>query len=202
MNSYLAEQFKPVIRATFKGGGWYSRWKTADELRKHQASIDDKADNASTEESINNAIANIQVLQQELEAAATANELDEFIDRYNKDMAARNKDASQSEENLSTALSSISTIEKDLGEMSETWKFVDRFIKNTPEGIVVGNDTTGSYILIKEDRLSFYSNNQEVAFISQNLMEISRGAFVEEIQIAKYKFEESTDNHLTIRYVG
>lgn len=198
----ISERLKPTLHATFKGGGWYNRWKTEDELRKHQAEIDDKADNASTEESINNAIANIQVLQQELEAAATANELDDFIDRYNEDMESRAKDERASEENLSTALSSISTIEKDLGEMSETWTFIDRFIKNTPEGIVVGNDTTGSYILIKEDRLSFYSNSQEVAFISQNLMEISRGAFVEQIQIAKYQFEESTNNHLTIRYVG
>ena len=198
----ISENLKTTLHAIFKSSGWYNRWKTADELRKHQAEIDDKADNASTEESINNAIANIQVLQQELEAAATANELDDFIDKYNKDMAARNKDASQSEDNLSTALSSISMIEKDLGEMSETWKFVDRFIQNTPKGIVVGNESTGSYILIKEDRLSFFSNSQEVAFISQNLMEISRGAFVEQIQIAKYQFEESTNNHLTIRYVG
>ena len=202
MNKYIAEQLKPKIFCNFKGGGWYSRWKTEDELRKHQAEIDDKADNASTEQSINDVVTAMQVLQQEIEAAATANELDDFIDRYNKDMESRANDKRESEDSLSTALTSVSMIEKDLGEMSETWTFIDRFIQNTPKGIVVGNESTGSYILIKEDRISFYSNSQEVAFISQNLMEISRGAFVEQIQVAKYQFEESTNNHLTIRYVG
>ena len=164
--------------------------------------IDGKADGSATEAALNEAASKLQVLQQEIEAAATSNELKDFIDKYNKDMASRDKDARESESSLSDALASISSIQTNMGDMSATWQFIDRFIKNTPQGIVVGNDSSGSYILIKEDRLSFYSNGQEVAFISQNLMEISRGAFVEQIQIAKYQFEESTTNHLTIRYVG
>lgn len=175
-------------------------WRPAPE--DIQSSIDQKADGTATETSLNEAASKLQVLQQEVEAAATANELSDFIDRYNKDMSSRDQATKESEASLSDALTSISAIRTNLGDMSETWEFIDRFIKNTPQGIVVGNDSTGSYILIKEDRLSFYSNGQEVAFISQNLMEISRGAFVEQIKIAKYQFEESTANHLTVRFVG
>lgn len=167
-----------------------------------QSLIDLKADGTSTEAALNEAAAKLQVLQQEVEAAATSNELKDFIDKYNKDMTSRDNAARESESGLSSALTSITAIQNNLGDMSETWTFIDRFIKNTPQGVVVGNDSSGSYILIKEDRLSFYSNGQEVAFISQNLMEISRGAFVEQIQIAKYQFEESTTNHLTVRFVG
>src|SRR5699024_5893332 len=46
----LSEQLKPVIKATFKGGGWYNRWKTEQDLIKHQEDIDNKTDQEITDE--------------------------------------------------------------------------------------------------------------------------------------------------------
>src|SRR5699024_8631983 len=46
----LSEQLKPVIRATFKGGGWYNRWKTEQDLIKQQEDIDKKTDQEITDE--------------------------------------------------------------------------------------------------------------------------------------------------------
>ena len=136
-------------------------------------------------------------LQQEPEAAATASELSDFIQEYNKELAARESEKRDSESRLSKAQEAIDIITNDMRDRSESWNFLDRSISNTPEGMVIGNESTGSYLLIKEDKISFFSNGNEVAFISQNLMEISRGAFVEEIQISKYKLEGNTrNNHL------
>src|SRR5699024_12237890 len=46
----VLEQLKPVIRATFKGGGWYNRWKTEQDLIKQQEDIDNKTDQEITDE--------------------------------------------------------------------------------------------------------------------------------------------------------
>ena len=142
-------------------------------------------------------------LQQEIEAAATASELSDFIKEYNKELAVRESEKKESENRLNNAQSAIDLITNEMKDRSETWNFLERNISNTQDGILIGNKSTGSYLLINENRISFYSNGSEVAFISQNLMEISRGAFVEEIQISKYKLEGHTkNNHLTFRYVG
>lgn len=167
-----------------------------------QSSIDSKADSEATEQALNEATALLQTLQQEVRAAALDGELKDFIVRYNKEQKALDADKKESNKRLQEALNSISLLTNNMGDMSETWNFVDRYIKNTPQGIVVGNHEKGSYILIKEDRLSFFSNNEEVAFIAQNLMEISRGAFVEQIQISQYIFEKYGTNQLVIRYAG
>lgn len=42
MNKHIAEQLKPQIRCFFKGGGYYSRWKTEQELERQQADIDSR----------------------------------------------------------------------------------------------------------------------------------------------------------------
>lgn len=167
-----------------------------------QSSIDSKADSEATEQALNEATALLQTLQQEVRAAALDGELKDFIARYNEEQKALDEDKKESNKRLQEALNSVSLLTNNMGEMSETWNFVDRYIKNTKEGIVVGNYEEGSYILIKEDRLSFFSNNEEVAFIAQNLMEISRGAFVEQIQISQYIFEKYGTNQLAIRYAG
>ena len=167
-----------------------------------QAGIDSKADSETTEQALNEATALLQTLQQEVQAAALDGELKDFIKQYNEEQKALDADKKESNKRLQEALNSVSLLTNNMNNMSETWNFVDRFIKNTPEGIVVGNHEEGSYILIKEDRLSFFSNNEEVAFIAQNLMEISRGAFVEQIQISQYIFEKYGTNQLAIRYAG
>lgn len=167
-----------------------------------QSGIDSKADSEATEKALNETISQLQTLQQEVQAAALDGELKDFIKQYNEEQKALDEDKKESNKKLQEALNSVSLLTNNMNNMSETWNFVDRYIKNTPQGIVVGNHEEGSYILIKEDRLSFFSNNEEVAFIAQNLMEISRGAFVEQIQISQYIFEKYGTNQLAIRYAG
>ena len=183
---------KPNLNVVFKSKGWKHKFATD----KLESDIVDKVDTQELESTLMD-------LQQELAAAATSGELSDFVERYNKDLAARESDKQESENSLAKAQNSIDLIVNEMGDRSESWNFLERNISNTPEGIVIGSKSDGSYILIKEDRISFYSNGNEVAFFSQNLLEITRGAFVEEIQIAGYKLEGSTaDDHLTFRYVG
>src|SRR5699024_2119888 len=70
-----------------KGSVPLTEWVPAHE--DLQSSIGKKADSTATEEALNEAAAKLQVLQQEVEAAATTNELNDFIDKYNKDTASR-----------------------------------------------------------------------------------------------------------------
>ena len=188
----LSESLKPNLNVVFKSKGWKQKSATD----KLVSDFLDKVDTQGLGVTLMN-------LQQEPAAAAASGELSDFIRRYNEDLDARESDKKKSESSLAKAQDSIDLIVNEMGDRSESWNFLERNISNTPEGILVGSKSNGSYILIKEDRISFYSNGSEVAFFSQNLLEVTRGAFVEEMQVGAYKLEGSTMNdHLTFRYVG
>lgn len=190
-------------------GQWLEIEKESVKLEKGNKPTDwtpapeDVEDQINTKANAEEIASALMDLQQEIEAAATANELSDFIKEYNKELAVRESEKKDAEKRLTNAQNAVDLITNEMKDKSETWEFLERNIGNTPDGILIGNESTGSYLLINENRISFYSNGSEVAFISQNLMEISRGAFVEEIQISKYKLEGHTkNNHLTFRYVG
>src|SRR5699024_5286532 len=46
----VLEELTPTLHATFKGGGWYNRWKTEQDLIKQQEDIDNKTDQEVTDE--------------------------------------------------------------------------------------------------------------------------------------------------------
>src|SRR5699024_6529946 len=46
----VLEELTPTLHATFKGGGWYNRWKTEQDLIKQQEDIDKKTDQEVTDE--------------------------------------------------------------------------------------------------------------------------------------------------------
>ena len=167
-----------------------------------QAKLDEKADTSDTEARLNEISSELLVKQQEIEAAATAGELDAFVKKYNQEQEAYAKEKKASEEALASAEDAIDLITNKMDNMAETWEFFDEYIKFDKGSIILGNETEGSHVRIHNDRISFYSNGYEVASITQGKMTIEAGTFVEEIQISEFKFQKSSNGHLTVRYVG
>lgn len=181
-------------------GNKISAWSQSPE--DTQSQIDEKANQTDTEERLNEIASELLVKQQEIEAAATAGELDAFVKKYNQEQEAFAKEKKASEEALASAEDAIDLITNKMDNMAETWEFFDEYIKFEKGSIILGNETEGSHVRIHNDRISFYSNGYEVAAITQGRMTIEAGTFVEEIQISEFKFQKSSNGHLTVRYVG
>ena len=89
------------------------------------------------------------------------------------------------------------------GESKKVTNFIETVITESEEGIFIANKGNSTGILISNDRISFVDGTTEVAYISNQMMQINHGIFVESATIAKFKFEliPGTET-LAIQWVG
>ena len=175
------------------------------QLQEIKTSIDSKADQGITQEQLNALNEKAGVIQAELEAKASADTLDNWIKAY-QDFVKSNETARvQAEKELISASQRVSSIAKDLGELSDRWNFIDTYMSSSNEGLVIGkNDGSSSMLFSPNGRISMYSAGVEVMYISQGVIHIENGIFSKTIQIGRYREEQYHINPdmNVIRYVG
>lgn len=175
------------------------------QLKEIKTSIDSKADRGLTQEQLNALNEKAGLIQAELEAKASADTLDNWIKAY-RDFVQSNETArAQAEKDLISASQRVSSIAKDLGELSDRWNFIDTYMSSSNEGLVIGkNDGSSSMLFSPNGRISMYSAGVEVMYISQGVIHIENGIFSKTIQIGRFREEQYHINPdmNVIRYVG
>ena len=170
-----------------------------------QRDIDSKADQVLTQEQLNALNEKAGIIQAELEAKASADDLDNWIKAY-KDFVKANETArAQAEKDLISASQRVSSIAKDLGELSDRWNFIDTYMSSSNEGLVIGkNDGSSSMMFNPNGRISMFSAGVEVMYISQGVIHIENGIFSRTIQIGRFREEQYHINPdmNVIRFVG
>ena len=170
-----------------------------------ETDINSKADQGLTQEQLNALNEKAGIIQAELEAKASADTLDNWIKAY-KDFVNANETARvQAEKDLISASQRVSSIAKDLGELSDRWNFIDTYMSSSNDGLVIGkNDGSSSMLFSPSGRISMYSAGVEVMYISQGVIHIENGIFSKTIQIGRYREEQYHINPdmNVIRYVG
>ena len=168
-------------------------------------SLNSKADQGLTQEQLNALNEKAGIIQAELEAKASADILDNWIKAY-KDFVQSNEAArAQAEKDLISASQRVSSIAKDLGELSDRWNFIDTYMSSSNEGLVIGkNDGSSSMLFSPNGRISMFSAGVEVMYISQGVIHIENGIFSKTIQIGRFREEQYHINPdmNVIRYVG
>lgn len=167
--------------------------------------INSKADQGLTQEQLNALNEKAGIIQAEVEAKASADDLDNWIKAY-KDFVKANETArAQAEKDLISASQRVSNIAKDLGEFSDRWNFIDTYMSSSNEGLVIGkNDGSSSMMFNPNGRISMFSAGVEVMYISQGVIHIENGIFSKTIQIGRFREEQYHINPdmNVIRYVG
>lgn len=170
-----------------------------------ESDINSKADQGLTQVQLNALNEKAGIIQAELEAKASADTLDNWIKVY-KDFVQSNETARlQAEKDLISASQRVSSIAKDLGELSDRWNFIDTYMSSSNEGLVIGkNDGSSSMLFSPNGRISMYSAGVEVMYISQGVIHIENGIFSKTIQIGRFREEQYHINPdmNVIRYVG
>ncbi|MEZ7602560.1 phage tail protein [Streptococcus sp. 27098_8_91] len=178
---------------------WQPHWSET------QKQLDSKADQGLTQEQINALNEKAGIIQAEVEAKASADDLDNWIKAY-KDFVNANETArAQAEKDLISASQRVSNIAKDLGELSDRWNFIDSYMSSSNEGLVIGkNDGSSSMMFNPNGRISMFSAGVEVMYISQGVIHIENGIFSKTIQIGRFREEQYHINPdmNVIRYVG
>ena len=203
VNTYHRVATKSVWDVKVEKGNIKTDWSPAPE--DVQADIDSKADQSLTQEQINALNERAGIIQAEVEAKASVDEVDNLIKAY-KDYVQSNETArAQAEKDLIATSQRVSSIAKDLGELSDRWNFIDSYMSSSNEGLVIGkNDGSSSMLFSPNGRISMFSAGVEVMYISQGVIHIENGIFSKTIQIGRFREEQyhlNPDMNV-IRYVG
>lgn len=167
--------------------------------------IDTKADNVLTQAQLNKLNETNSVMKAELEAKASLDTLNQWVEAYQNFVNANNANRAQAEKDLADASARVTKLENDLNDMSERWNFIDSYMAASNEGLVVGKtDNSSSMLFSPNGRISMFSAGHEVMYISQGVIHIENGIFSKTIQIGRYREEQDVINpdRNVIRYVG
>ena len=170
-----------------------------------ESDINSKADQALTQDQLNALNEKAGIIQAELEAKASTDTLDNWIKAYREFVQSNETARAQAEKDLISASQRVSSIAKDLGELSDRWNFIDTYMSSSNEGLVIGkNDGSSSMLFSPNGRISMYSAGVEVMYISQGVIHIENGIFSKTIQIGRFREEQYHINPdmNVIRYVG
>jgi hypothetical protein len=166
--------------------------------------ISSKADNRLTQDQLDKLSERNSLLKAELEAKAAIDVVDKWIQEVKNLSALESRSRAYAEESLTRASERIIDLQKKVGDLRTVTDFVDTYMSQSEEGLIIGRKDGSSNVMISTDRISFISSGKEVASISQGVLQIDNGVFVKSLRIGRYiTIQDPTnpDRNLTM-YVG
>lgn len=168
------------------------------------SNLDSKADGAFTVEQLNALTELARIAETELQAKATLETVNEWVQALQDEIKARQDGQKISEQKLIEASNRMIAIQQNVGEMQIRTDFVNKFMSQSEDGLVIGQKDGTSSVRVDNDRISFYSSGKEVAYIAQSVLVIDSGIFTTKLQIGRYRIEQyelNVDINV-VRYVG
>lgn len=166
--------------------------------------IASKADQLLTQDQINQLSERNALLKAELDAKATKEVVDEWINQVHNLIDIEEAGRKDAEQATIRASERIAELQNKVGEMKIMTEFVNTYMSQSEEGIIVGQKDGSSKVLVSTDRISFISGGKEVASISQGVLQIDNGVFVKSLRIGRFvtmQDPSNPDRNITL-YVG
>ena len=112
--------------------------------------------------------------------------------------------STQNQKDIKSVNNRTTVVEGFYGEMKVKWNFIDESFSFSEEGMFISNAQSKMSIQITSDKIVFWDNNVDVAFITGEVLNIQKGVFLESATIGNHlitKFSDSSPVTI-IRYVG
>lgn len=94
-----------------------------------------------------------------------------------------------------------STYEGDKNNTDIRFNEIQKYIRYIDGKIILGEVGNELELRIANDRLSFYQNNSEVAYFSNNKLFVTEGEYVDSLQLGKFAFIPRTNGNLSFKKV-
>lgn len=166
--------------------------------------LDSKADDALTTEQLQ-ALADAQrIADADLKGKADIATVEAWVQALNDEIEARKSGQASSEQALIDASNRVIALQQQMGEMQVRTDFVNTYMSESENGLVIGMKDGSSSVRVSNDRISFYSAGKETAYISQGVLQIESGIFTTKLQIGRFRIEqyEANPDMNVVRYVG
>lgn len=105
------------------------------------------------------------------------------------------------EKELQNASKREQAIIQEFGEKVQQFNFINTYIRESEEGIVIGAKGNPMQMLLSKDSLSFMDGGQTVAYFSNQSFYINRGAVVDSLQVGVHKMTRVNNEFTVIQYV-
>jgi len=209
----LRTDLRILLEDTKTGTAWVTGVKveignTATDYSVAQEDVDSaiasKADQLLTQDQINQLSERNALLKAELDAKATQEVVDEWINQVHNLMDIEEAGRKDAEQAAIRASERIAELQNKVGELKIVTEFVNTYMSQSEEGIIVGQRDGSSKVLVSTDRISFISGGKEVASISQGVLQIDNGVFVKSLRIGRFvtmQDPSNPDRNITL-YVG
>lgn len=166
--------------------------------------IDNKADQALTQDQLNALTEKNNLIKAEMEAKASIETVNQWITAYQNYVTANDEARDESEKELQEASNRILQLKTDVGALRQQWDFIDTYMSIQNEGLIIGKSDGSAYAKFSDDRISLFSGSSEVMYISQGTLNIANGIFTKTIQIGRFRFEThpADADMLVVRFLG
>ena len=183
-------------------GSYYPDYIQA--IEDTQDQLDNKADQTLTQDQLNALAEKNALIQAEMEAKASMDTVNQWITAYQNYVNANEADKKKSEQALQDASNRLLQVKYDVNDLKQQWNFIDTYMSVQNEGLIIGKKDGSAYAKFSDDRISLFSGNSEVMYISQGTLNIANGIFTKTIQIGRFRFETHPNDAdmLIIRFLG
>lgn len=112
----------------------------------------------------------------------------------------------QTEQNFAWTVSQYGVLSEDVQEAKEAtaeqMRLLQTYMTFGEDGLTIGKSGNPFTFRVVNDRLAFYMNNTEVAYLSNNKLYVTQAEILTKLQIGKFAFEPQTNGNLSLIYTG
>ena len=114
--------------------------------------------------------------------------------------------AEQSENNFTWTVTKVNEIIEDAAANDnltrEQLNLIHAYMRFSEEGLTIGKAGNPLTFRVVNDRLAFYMNDTEVAYLSNNKLYVTQAEILARLQIGKYAYEPQANGNLSVIYTG
>ena len=114
--------------------------------------------------------------------------------------------AEQTESNFTWAVTKINEVIEDAAASQalteEQLALIRTYMSFGEDGLTIGKSGNPLTFRVVNDRLAFYMNNTEVAYLSNNKLYVTQAEILAKLQIGKFAYEPQSNENLSVIYTG
>lgn len=114
--------------------------------------------------------------------------------------------AEQSENNFTWTVTKVNEIIEDAAASDnltrEQLNLIHTYMRFDEDGLTIGKAGNPLTFRVVNDRLAFYMNDTEVAYLSDNKLYVTQAEILARLQIGKFAYEPQSNGNLSVIYTG
>ena len=114
--------------------------------------------------------------------------------------------AEQSENNFTWTVTKVNEIIEDAAASDsltrEQLNLIHTYMRFGEDGLIIGKAGNPLTFRVVNDRLAFYMNDTEVAYLSDNKLYVTQAEILARLQIGKFAYEPQSNGNLSVIYTG